>query len=203
MMQQHQQQLRAQRQQAGSNTSPVVNRPGQAAAFNGPAQAQFGQTTQSSVTSPSVPNQNQNQIKLHQPLLSAPVPICPKDMMPIGSASASELDVSEEDLKDLFSQKDLATTLAENLLKHFGSDEIEIKEEPDANTLSSGPFSPSNIDSKDIKEEGKPKPKPIESVLTVKSELPWDLDSLHPSEKRSDTEYSVNMDSRTILELCK
>lgn len=43
-----------------------------------------------------------------------------------------DLDV-EAELKDLLSQKDLATTLAENLLKHFGSDEMEeVKEEPDS-----------------------------------------------------------------------
>lgn len=40
-----------------------------------------------------------------------------------------QLDVSEEDLKDLLSQRDLATTLAENLLKHFGSEDMDVKEE--------------------------------------------------------------------------
>ncbi|XP_050313542.1 lysine-specific demethylase 6A isoform X2 [Anthonomus grandis grandis] len=83
-----------------------------------------------------------------------------------------DLDV-EAELKDLLSQKDLATTLAENLLKHFGSDDIDSsKPEADSttpntatsrtgstlppasettihtksSTLSSGPFSPSNTE---------------------------------------------------------
>lgn len=204
LMQQHQQQLRAQRQTTpGNNSSPVITRPGQTNAFNGPAQSQFtNQTSQNNVT----PSQT-TQIKLHQPLLNAPVPICSKDLLPMGAANSSELDVSEEDLKDLFSQKDLATTLAENLLKHFGSDDtIEIKEEPGANTLSSGPFSPSNIESnKEIKQEVKERIKSptAESVLTVKNEMPWDFDTLHPSDKRADNEYNINMDSRTILEICK
>lgn len=49
--------------------------------------------------------------------------------LPLMSDSSDLLDVSEEELKDLLSQKDLATTLAENLLKHFGSDDIDVKEE--------------------------------------------------------------------------
>lgn len=53
--------------------------------------------------------------------------------MPL-SSNPPDLDVSEEDLQDLLSQKDLATTLAENLLKHFGSDEIDVKEEPESTT---------------------------------------------------------------------
>lgn len=53
---------------------------------------------------------------------------CVRDTMPMGSDQQHDLDVSEEDLKDLLSQKDLATTLAENLLKHFGSDDIDIKD---------------------------------------------------------------------------
>lgn len=45
-----------------------------------------------------------------------------------------DLDV-EAELKHLLSQKDLATTLAENLLKHFGSEEMEdVKEGADSRT---------------------------------------------------------------------
>ncbi|CAG9825426.1 unnamed protein product [Phaedon cochleariae] len=79
----------------------------------------------------------------------------PKDFMaPVGN-SATDLDENlEEDLKDLLAQKDLATTLAENILKHFGSQDMDVKETVEntgsggINTLSSGPFSPSNIDRK-------------------------------------------------------
>ncbi|TGZ52458.1 hypothetical protein DBV15_11507 [Temnothorax longispinosus] len=60
-----------------------------------------------------------------------------------------------QELQALLSQKDIATSLAEDLLKHFGSDDLEtvVKEEPssggvisDNGTLSSGPFSPSNLE---------------------------------------------------------
>lgn len=68
--------------------------------------------------------------ELVQPTLSAPVPQCQRNMtLPLMSDSSELLDVSEEELKDLLSQKDLATTLAENLLKHFGSEEMDVKEE--------------------------------------------------------------------------
>lgn len=54
-----------------------------------------------------------------------------------------DLDV-EAELKDLLSQKDLATTLAENLLKHFGSDDIDdVKEEADSTTPTTTPSSAS------------------------------------------------------------
>ncbi|XP_076262257.1 utx histone demethylase isoform X2 [Rhynchophorus ferrugineus] len=130
----------------------------------------------------------------------------------------------EEELKDLLSQKDLAATLAENLLKHFGSDEIDTKEEADStisnpnstgaepvvqvssNTLSSGPFSPSNIEAKteitDAKRIGVKSPVQ-DRVLTVKSEPPWDFASLHSTEKKSTIDYNIDMSAETILDLCK
>lgn len=56
---------------------------------------------------------------------------------PIPSGNTTDLDVSEEELQHLLSQRDLATTLAENLLKHFGSDEIDhVKEETETTGLS-------------------------------------------------------------------
>ncbi|GLH15815.1 Uncharacterized protein GBIM_20243 [Gryllus bimaculatus] len=77
------------------------------------------------------------------------------------SPSSKELGVSEQELQALLSQKDIATSLAEDLLKHFGSssDELDVKDEENStashiatsanhcttNTLSSGPFSPSNF----------------------------------------------------------
>lgn len=136
-----------------------------------------------------------------------------------------DLDV-EAELKDLLSQKDLATTLAENLLKHFGSEDIEdVKEEADSTTpstpvtgptepavkvqpttLSSGTFSPSNVDTKT--EPTEPKKRRIksptqESVLTVKSEPPWDFEAMHSSEKKPHIEYNIDMSAETILQLCK
>lgn len=70
--------------------------------------------------------------KLVQPIPNV-VPTCARDVTaPISGHPSTDMDVSEEELKDLLSQKDLATTLAENLLKHFGSDAMDIKEESDS-----------------------------------------------------------------------
>lgn len=78
-----------------------------------------------------------NSDKLVQPTPNV-IPSCTKDISAMsvpgshGHVTPGDIDVSEEELKDFLSQKDLATTLAENLLKHFGSDAIDsIKEEPD------------------------------------------------------------------------
>ncbi|XP_025262592.1 histone demethylase UTY isoform X1 [Camponotus floridanus] len=77
---------------------------------------------------------------------------------PESSAAAvvnkDNLDMTDQELQALLSQKDIATSLAEDLLKHFGSDGLDtvVKEEPlssgvnDNGTLSSGPFSPSNLE---------------------------------------------------------
>lgn len=46
-----------------------------------------------------------------------------------------------------------------------------------------------------------PRTPPQENILTVKNEIPWDLD--HHSDKKPDADYNVNMDAKTILELCK
>lgn len=50
-------------------------------------------------------------------------------------STAGDLGVSDQELQALLSQKDIATSLAEDLLKHFGSpsavDDIDIKDELD------------------------------------------------------------------------
>ncbi|XP_053979544.1 histone demethylase UTY isoform X1 [Hylaeus volcanicus] len=69
---------------------------------------------------------------------------------PEGSAGNKDLGVTDQELQALLSQKDIATTLAEDLLKHFGSEDLDVKEEAPSimnnGTLSSGPFSPSNLE---------------------------------------------------------
>ncbi|XP_020287358.1 histone demethylase UTY-like [Pseudomyrmex gracilis] len=69
------------------------------------------------------------------------------------ATTKDNLGVTDQELQALLSQKDIATSLAEDLLKHFGSEDLDtvVKEEPsnsgvtnDTGTLSSGPFSPSN-----------------------------------------------------------
>lgn len=125
-MQQHQQQLRNQRQ-----TTAPVSRPNQTQPlFTSPAQFGNNRTSPLSMGKAFSPTSDFKPEKLVQPSLSAPIPNITRDLsMPLSSTNPSDLDVSEEDLQDLLSQKDLATTLAENLLKHFGSDEIDVKEE--------------------------------------------------------------------------
>ncbi|KAI5755547.1 hypothetical protein M8J77_017866 [Diaphorina citri] len=54
------------------------------------------------------------------------------------SMSSNDLTVSEQELQALLSQKDIATSLAEDLLKHFGSpsaSDVTIKEEPNTSDL--------------------------------------------------------------------
>ncbi|XP_050519095.1 lysine-specific demethylase 6A isoform X1 [Diabrotica virgifera virgifera] len=144
-----------------------------------------------------------------------PTPIVePRDYLSSTEPHSTDLEQNlEEDLKDLLSQKDLATTLAENLLKQFGSDVIDVKDSTAnsnssgnvTNTLSSGPFSPSNILPKEMSQDTKRKIKSPthERVLTVKSEPPWEFDSLHSIEKKSDIDYHIDMDAQTIVKLCK
>ncbi|XP_018569203.1 lysine-specific demethylase 6A isoform X2 [Anoplophora glabripennis] len=211
---QHQYRLMQQNQQLRNNQRPALNTPVSRSAPTPPAynnNTSFGQNGSPHSTakgySPTISD------KLVQP---NPI-VGPRDFISSSGHHAPDLDENlEEDLKDLLSQKDLATTLAENLLKHFGSDDIDVKEEADStnandnntttNTLSSGPFSPSNIDAKS---EMPPEPKrkiksPIQdSILTVKAEPPWDLDSLHSIEKRSNIEYTIDMDAQTVIKLCK
>lgn len=124
-MQQHQQQLKNQRQ---------ITRPNQQS-YTTPNQ-QFPVTNGTNRTSPllgknfSPPDTADfKPEKLLQPTLAAPVPNITRDInLPLtNTTNPNDLDVSEEDLQDLLSQKDLATTLAENLLKHFGSDDIDVK----------------------------------------------------------------------------
>lgn len=209
LMQQHQQQLKNQRQ---VTTAPIT-RPNQAQiSYTTPGQ-QFPVSNGTNRTSPllgksfSPPDTSE---KLLQPTLTAPVPNMTRDInLPLSSTTnPNDLDVSEEDLQDLLSQKDLATTLAENLLKHFGSDDIDVKSEPvsQETTLSSGPFSPSNMESnksqkQEINELSKRKAE--DNLLSFKSEPFWEMEPLRPSERRPDSDFTIDMDARTILELCK
>lgn len=85
------------------------------------------------------------------------------------------------------------------------------------NVLSSGPFSPSNFDpGLQPKQEFDVTPKrriikssqspTRDSVLTIKSEPQWEVDSIMASmatDKRPEIEYSIEMEARHILRLCK
>lgn len=69
---------------------------------------------------------------------------------PEGAAGNKDLGVTDQELQALLSQKDIATSLAEDLLKHFGSEDLDVKDENSSimnnGNLSSGPFSPSNLE---------------------------------------------------------
>lgn len=43
--------------------------------------------------------------------------------------------MTDQELHALLSQKDIATSLAEDLLKHFGSEDLDVKEEPPSNIM--------------------------------------------------------------------
>ncbi|XP_048265444.1 histone demethylase UTY isoform X1 [Bombus terrestris] len=158
---------------------------------------------------------------------------------PEGSAGNKDLGVTDQELQALLSQKDIATSLAEDLLKHFGSEDLDVKEEAPSiinnGTLSSGPFSPSNLEENTdkIKEvklekvEDTPSTKleayensntktstpavdrvkcevtsstnKIESVTRIEPVLK--LESL--CESQPEQEFSIDMDSKTIIETCK
>lgn len=131
---QHQYRLMQQNQQLRNNQRPALNTP----------------VTRSAPTPPSYNNNTSfgqngsphNTAKSYSPTISdklvQPNPIVgPRDFISSSGQPAPDLDENlEEDLKDLLSQKDLATTLAENLLKHFGSDDIDVKEETDSTNAS-------------------------------------------------------------------
>ncbi|KAG5894949.1 hypothetical protein JTB14_023298 [Gonioctena quinquepunctata] len=140
----------------------------------------------------------------------------PKDFMVHTAPQTTELDDNlEEDLKDLLAQKDLATTLAENLLKHFGSEDMDVKEPIGSSNTHSNNSAPNMLPPHHLSPSSNSKPEmPInlrakvkspthESIPTVKAEPPWDFDTLHTGERKSKIDYSIEMDAQTIIKLCK
>ncbi|KYN04760.1 Lysine-specific demethylase 6A [Cyphomyrmex costatus] len=92
----------------------------------------------------------------------------------VTAANKDNLGVTDQELQALLSQKDIATSLAEDLLKHFGSDDLEtvVKEEPSSGVINDN-----------------------ESMMNLK------LESL--CESQPEQELSIEMDSRAIVEACK
>lgn len=153
---------------------------------------------------------------------------------PEGAAAGNkDLGVTDQELQALLSQKDIATSLAEDLLKHFGSEELDVKDENSSimnnGTLSSGPFSPSNLEDnsnensgerlKDVKVEkidnenncyeknNVPETVKCEAtsstnkIETTRNEPVLKLESL--CEHQTETEISIEMDAKSVLEACK
>ncbi|KAF5281219.1 hypothetical protein FQR65_LT14834 [Abscondita terminalis] len=206
LMQQHQQQMLNQRQPVTS-PRPTTN----LSSYNGSSHQYSSPVMPPNRTSPldaiksfsPTPSSGFIKVeKLAQPVLLAPVPNCTKHLG-LPNTHPGDLDVSEEELQHLLSEKDLTTTFAENLLKHFVSDDLnQMKEEnhTSGNNLPCGPFSPSNVDGD--RNRLKIKSTMSDGILTIKSEPPWEMDS-SDYEKRADSEYSIEMNAKSILELCK
>ncbi|XP_033207500.1 histone demethylase UTY isoform X3 [Belonocnema kinseyi] len=146
---------------------------------------------------------------------------------PEGSAGNNkDLGVTDQELQALLSQKDIATSLAEDLLKHFGSDDLDDKDiSPNImnnGTLSSGPFSPSNLEDsnekkKEVKLEKMEDPTSTSLVdlkdikpMTVKCEATSSTNKVEPvlkfeslCESQQDQELGIEMDAKAIVEVCK
>ncbi|KAJ9586874.1 hypothetical protein L9F63_019556, partial [Diploptera punctata] len=173
------------------------------------------------------------------PYKSATDTVSSQHAFPPSSPSSKELAVSDQELQALLSQKDIATSLAEDLLKHFGSsgEELDVKEEPPTpqnnnNTLSSGPFSPSNMEQSPastantsatspetvtvkpsttptlVTSVNSPKPSPVCDMDAVKkevttSDLQMEVSVLEMCEPLPEIEYSIDMDAKAVLESCK
>ncbi|XP_046672400.1 histone demethylase UTY isoform X2 [Homalodisca vitripennis] len=129
--------------------------------------------------------------------------------------------VSDQELQALLSHKDIATSLAEDLLKHFGSpgpaDEDSVQTPTEQQTLSSGPFSPSNLPQPVESPKPRPPPSPATSPVqptSVKQEPVERLKSpplcVKEEERLSslcgsqpEAECSIEMDAKSVLESCK
>ncbi|PNF25614.1 hypothetical protein B7P43_G03832 [Cryptotermes secundus] len=123
-------------------------------------------------------------------------PVSYHHAFPPSSPSSKELPVSDQELQALLSQKDIATSLAEDLLKHFGSssEDLDVKEEEavtatqgiissvsnqnSTNTLSSGPFSPSNLQDATINTTAN-------SVITMNSAVSTTVENVHIKQSSS------------------
>ncbi|XP_044741138.1 lysine-specific demethylase 6A isoform X1 [Chrysoperla carnea] len=238
LMQQHQQQVRLQQQRAaglaGSGTaSNNLSRPSFVSNTNSGNYATTGGLVQPAVNNKQHPLslsgaglQTPFQPQVSSSSIQAPSP------QPVNES----LGVTDQELRDLLSHKDLATSLAEDLLKHFGSGDIEVKDEvsesPEIGGLSSGPFSPSNVDSKyNVKEiKGELKSPDAsgrdnssdasQKVDTIKVEdtiIKEELDTTSSSpikaeipidvedirESKTDVECNIDMDAKSIVESCK
>lgn len=118
-------------------------------------------------------------------------------------------DVSDQELQALLSQKDIATSFAENLLKQFGSDGLDIKGEiPDEAGI--GSSSPTNV-AADSTTNPNTKSPPVKCEATstmsiipkcdIKTEPVLKIEKLFGS---NDTlTFSTAMDSKQILETVK
>uniref|UniRef100_A0A1B6EEM7 JmjC domain-containing protein n=2 Tax=Clastoptera arizonana TaxID=38151 RepID=A0A1B6EEM7_9HEMI len=208
LMQQHQHQLRLQQQRAAAaRQHQVISSSTQ---YTGNYQTSVIKTYPQQVTSPSDP--------YRVPVNKTPTPAPGNDIV----------GVSDQELQAILSQKDIATSLAEDLLKHFGSpgpvEELDVKEPirapSEQQTLSSGPFSPSNLPQPDESSVASANPlssptqrpssrssikaEPIENNVKLESneeELKIQVPLVCDSQPEPD--ITIDMDAKTILQSCK
>ncbi|XKL62102.1 hypothetical protein PGB90_001935 [Kerria lacca] len=126
-------------------------------------------------------------------------------------SSTADVGVSDQELQALLSQKDIATSLAEDLLKHFGSpsvvDDIDIKDElgfafltrqrrlyNESNNISSSTYPPQSVQQKNVLENSDDC-----YQVRIKAE-PRDI---VPKEITKEVEYSIEITAKQIVESCK
>lgn len=142
------------------------------------------------------------------------------------ATSTDVVGVSDQELQALLSQKDIATSLAEDLLKHFGSpapgDELDSKDnigmaeqssfqnvKSPATTLPSSAITTSVITRS--QETSSPRPSSVNSIKSEGSEVklkvePTDDDKVHIGsllDIQPEVEFSIDMEAKTVIELCK
>uniref|UniRef100_A0A8D8V7C9 Lysine-specific demethylase 6A n=2 Tax=Cacopsylla melanoneura TaxID=428564 RepID=A0A8D8V7C9_9HEMI len=216
LMQQHQQQQRLQQQQQRVLPgNQQVQRPGQSI----PNSQQYPSNIKqqpgnfdlngSQFSTSSTPNSNVvgdsfNQYQFNQQGFSQIS--SSSDSPKMSSMSSNDMNVSDQELQALLSQKDIATSLAEDLLKHFGSPsaaDVTIKEEPNSsdNILDSAEsfLTDSNLPLPDeVPESMLPIIKPKEEESDIKP-ITRELEVGSPEPE----EPSIHMDAKTIIEISK
>uniref|UniRef100_A0A1B0DDE7 Uncharacterized protein n=1 Tax=Phlebotomus papatasi TaxID=29031 RepID=A0A1B0DDE7_PHLPP len=131
---------------------------------------------------------------------------------PTITTSQSDLGVTDQELRAILAQRDIATTLAENLLKQFGSEDIDIKEEvPDVPTSVAQTSVSVVADSTTNPQKSPPMKCEVTSTSnSVKNIIPKREIKMEPVlkieklfEGDQKPRFSIEMDSKQISEMCK
>ncbi|GAB0087282.1 lysine-specific demethylase 6A [Sergentomyia squamirostris] len=239
LMQQHQQQLRLQQQRAQQSGQPQQRQQLPQTPGNGTAGFQAQQRTPPSGTvaqtgfadstgnfsaatghtqpaagmpfktaggAPTPPATAFQPPSMHQDFVAA-------SASPTITTSQSDLGVTDQELRAILSQRDIATTFAENLLKQFGSDDIDIKEEiPDVPT--SAAATPMSVVADSTTNPASKSP-PMKCEVTstsnslktiipkreIKMEPVLKIEKLFEGDQKP--RFSTEMDSKQILEMVK
>ncbi|KAK9507658.1 hypothetical protein O3M35_007466 [Rhynocoris fuscipes] len=245
MMQQHQQQLRLQQQQQQQQQQPQQTpqqQPTQQRTASGATTPQYSGSYHTSVIKsypqqgtvspqneaganfPGTATVQQSSFRPTQAFQSSQFQYnqTSQNFNQVTSATSSSNDVvsvSDQELQALLSQKDIATSLAEDLLKHFGSpapsEELDNKEDikpiGDQSSFTNGKpsLNTSSVITRHRDSSNSSRPG---SANSVKSEI---IDTKFTSvenkkipigsllDVQPEVEFSIDMDSKTIIEACK